>query len=361
MSRTFKSFLMSLALTALAMSGARADAGTTPAAMPSAGITRWIDLQEATLRGRYLFVKGSNGAINASQFQHGEALQGRLKLDRQANYTIHAGVFPGNHFIAGWNNSGWGRGEGSSNLYLKRLYFSAKPVKGLEAQYGGIGFLRGAASDITTYSGDGFLMGERLRLTRPDRLFFDEIAVTYGYLGDVERANINRRFHRLKRSNYHQFLVGKNIGRRAAVSVDYTFAGGADTTRQAVRIHTPELRVIDSFRFENYQRMNARAAYGFAAYGEKAVHQRWSLGGGFATIDPNYGGLNADRFVEGKRWFLTSGLRLHQELMLSLFVTRAVSNPFPVSDQTHFDLALSYDLLKALSKEGSLRRMAARK
>ena len=44
------------------------------------------------------------------------------------------------------------------------------------------------------------------------------------------------------------------------------------------------------------------SGYGFGAYGEKKLHDRFSLGGGYTRIDRN--GLNSDRFPRGKRFHL---------------------------------------------------------
>jgi hypothetical protein len=75
--------------------------------------------------------------------------------------------------------------------------------------------LRGEATEITTYNNDGFLTGQRVIARRPRELFFDEIVYTAGFFGDITTPNLNRRYHRLKQGNYHQFIVSKNFGERA--------------------------------------------------------------------------------------------------------------------------------------------------
>lgn len=315
-------------------------------------LCRWFELQTATLSVRYRFVENSAGVTTNNQLQHNEAFKGRFKFDAKGNYSIYAGVFSGNNFTGSWNNTGWGTGDGFTNLYLKQLYFSAKPVKGLELQFGGLYVARGEGTEITTYDNDAYLMGERLILKRPKELFFDEISVTYAYLGDLNTPNINKRFHRLQQSNYHQFLVSKNLGKRATVSGDYSFQAGTETLRQAIKVKTKELRVIDSFRFENYQRMDVKRDYGFSVYGEKALHRRFTLGGGYAQIDPNYGGLNSDRFNKGKRLYLQSTLTLSPEFSISTFLQHGVANDFAISNRTRVDVIFSYNLLKTLQRTG---------
>src|SRR5438876_10535501 len=106
------------------------------------------------------------------------------------------------------------------------------------------------STEITSYADDAYIMGQRLILHRPKQLFFDEIAVTYAFLGDYNTPNINKRYYRLKHSNYHQFMVGKKIGGRAAFSTDYTSHEGWDVLREALKVNIPESKVLDSVRFE---------------------------------------------------------------------------------------------------------------
>lgn len=323
-----------------------------PGKKPSPRLVRWFDLQMATIFARYRYVDNSSGLITANQSQHKESFKARLKFDAEGKYSLNAGVFSGRVFIGTWNNTGWGTGTGQSNLALKQLYFSAAPVRGLEVQYGGLYLLRGESTEITSYDEDGYIIGERVSLKRPNNLFFDEISVTYAYLGDINTPNLNKRFHRLKQSNYHQFLIEKKIGRRVAVSADYTFEAGRDTLRQAVSVKLQETHLLDTARFENYFRLSGQSAYGFALQGEKALFGRLTVAAGYAQIDPQYGGLNADRFGSGKRLFLSTNLRLFSDISLLSYATRAIANDVPVAQRTRLDLIVSYNLLQSLKHAG---------
>jgi hypothetical protein len=315
-------------------------------------VSRWFVPQLASIEARYTFRENSQGITTTNQLQHKESFIGRLKLDTKGNYSINAGVFSGSNFIASWNASGWGTGNLFTNLYLKQLYFAAKPVKPMELQYGGLYVTRGESTEVIGYDNDAYLMGQRLSLYAPEHWFFDEVLVTYAYLGDDNRPNINKRFFRLKASNYHQFLVGKKLNKRIGVSADYTFLSGAETLRQAIKVGTKELKILDSVLFEDYQRTDVSPAYGCNLYGEKSWHRRFTLGGGFASIDPNFGMLNSDRFGKGKRVYLTSHFVISSELTVSTFLARAVTNDFPVTSLNRFDLVLSYNLLKSLQHAG---------
>lgn len=320
-------------------------------AQPAPGLfSRWVEVQTATITTRYRAIEDSKDVLTTNQVQTQEAFKGRFKFDKKGDYSINAGVFSGNGFTSSWNNTGIGTGTLFTNLYLKQLYFAAKPVKGLELQYGGLYVIRGESTEVTTYDNDSYLMGQRLTLKRPKEMFFDEISVTYAYLGDTGRSNINKRFNRLQKSNYHQFLVGKGLGKWAAVSVDYTFVSGVDTMREAFKVNTKWSRFIDSVRVENYQRGGPKSANGFAFTADKALHKRISVGGGYANIDLYYGGLNADRFNKGNRLFVTSSFTISPEFTVTTFWQHSVDTDFAISNKQRLDIHFTYNFLKTLQR-----------
>jgi len=316
--------------------------------------TRWFELQAATLTARYRFIEDSQGETVSSQIQHQEIFRGRFKFDAAGRYSFNASVSSGNQFIGSWNNTGVGAGNATTNLYLKHLYVSARPFAGVEIQCGGLGLLRGESSEITTYDNDGYIMGERVSVKSPKRLFFDEIAVTHAYFGDLNTPDINKRYHRLKQSNYHQFLVSKKFGPRVATSADYTFQAGMETLRQAVKLDLHEARLIDSLRFEDYERLDVHPAYGFALVGERRVTNRFTLTGGYAHTDRFYGGLNADRFNFGHRVFLLGSYALAPEFTVSIYYGHAVNDNYTESNRDRFETLFSYDLVKGLKRAGIL-------
>jgi hypothetical protein len=318
------------------------------------GWTRWVELQTATITARYRFVDDSAGETASNQMQYQDVFRGRFKFDAAGRYSLNGAVASGNQFVGSWNNTGAGTGNATTNHYLKQLYVSARPLDGVEIQYGGLGLLRGESSEITTYDNDGYIMGERVSVKSPKRLFFDEIAVTYAYLGDLNTPNIDKRYHRLKQSNYHQFLVSKKFGARVAASADYTFQSGTETLRQAVKLDLHEARLIDSLRFEDYERLDVHPAYGFALAGEKRLTKRFILTGGYAHIDHFYGGLNADRFNFGHRVYLLGSYALAPEFTISTFYSHAVNKDYAESYRSRFEVLFSYDLVKGLKRAGIL-------
>ena len=121
-----------------------------------------------------------------------------------------------------------------------------------------------------------------MRLRDPDHLFFDQIAVTYGFVGNYSTPNFFERGAQLLQTNYHQFLLEKRVAKRLKLSADYTSENRTDTIREAALMAIPETHVLDSARLELYQRVNSvvdqGAKYGtgagFGLTGSKPFHKR---------------------------------------------------------------------------------------
>jgi hypothetical protein len=327
--------------------------GETHLAPPHASegkLSRWIELQTASIGNRYQFIENARGTTTANHEQYQVTIKGRFKFDRAGKVSLHAGVFSGRSFFGGWNSSGWGASRAVSNVYLKELSLSVKPTRGVELQYGSLDFRHGEATEVTAYDYDGYVTGQRITLARPDQLYFDEISYTAGYLGDFNTPNVNKRFHRLRQVNFHHVVVSKRFGERVRASADYASEAGVDVFRQAVKIHLPKAKLIDSLLFENYERAGKLSGYGFNVYGEKKLHQRVTLGGGFASIDRT--GVNADRFVQGQRMYLNSLVTLTSEFSFTMGVTRAVGALPGNLPRTRLDIGINYNLLHRLKKAG---------
>jgi hypothetical protein len=323
---------------------------TAPAARPAAPAHRWYEAQAISFEGRYRMVETSAGVRSANHLQHKQTVKGAFRFDANGRYTLQATAGSGSSFTGSWENAGPGTGEADAHFGVRYLYVSALPVKGLELQAGGLGFARGEATEITTYDNDGFMMGERVSVKRPDLLFVDEVAISAGYLGDLDAPSVFARADRLDEHNYTQALVGKKLGTRAAVSADWTKADGVTTWRQAVRIGAKETGAIDAIRLELYQRVTGEDAAGFAVTAERALPARVALAAGFANIDRDYGGLNGDRFNRGARVFADAKLPLVRDLSLNVFYSAAVRNDYAVSNRHRFDVVVSYNALKALQR-----------
>lgn len=318
--------------------------GSTQSTAPSSGqLHRWFELSASSVGVQYVFVETGRGVVAANQQQYQIAVTGRFKLDAKGHFSVNAGLFTGSSFIAGSNNTGLGRGVAQSTLYLKHLYLSAVPVKGVEIQYGGLNIWHDESTDITGYAYNGYTGGERVSIERPGNLFFDDISIGYGYVGDFNTPNLIRRAERLERSNFHRFILRKDLGERAWVSVDHTFQAGVPIWREAIRLHTGELRTIDTLHIEIYQSEGARSGDGFAAYVEKTIHSKVVVGAGYADIHNLV--LNSDRYGPGRRVFVNTKIPLSQFLSILIFASQATAPA-----QQRLDIGLYYKVLDFLRR-----------
>jgi len=329
-------------------------APTAPRGSVGPFLKRWVDLQNGTLNLRYRFIDTTAGTVTTNQLQHRESLRARVKFDRNARYTANFGLFTGTRFTSGWDNTGWGIAGGQKNLAFKAIYVAAAPVAGVEAQYGGLYIIKGESTELTTYDEDGYVVGQRVTVKRPRQLFLDELSVTVGYLAsDPREIPISKRTKYLNDiPNYRHFLADKKLGRRAGVSVDFSYADGAKTWRQGVTLRTPELHIVDTFVFEAYERTNRLPDQGFALTLDKALNRHVSVNWGYASIDERYGSLNADRFQIGNRAFAMVTCTLSPEFLVSAFITRAIGNDISLPQRTLSNIVFTYNALPALKRTG---------
>ncbi len=343
-----------VSLLALGCAPAAAQAQKTAEKKPAPPLARWIDLQNATLNTRYRFIDTSAGLITTNQIQHRETLRARVKFDAPGRYALNVGLFTGSRFTSGWNNTGIGLGDWQGPLRFRNVFLAAQPVTGVEGQYGSMYIIKGESTEITTYDDDGYVIGERVSVRRPQQLFFDEMSATVGYLSSepAEIAIGKRTKYLNDRPNYGHFLVDKKLGARGGVSADFTSVDGAETWRAAANINAKELRAVDSILFENYKRTNHNPAYGFAVTATKAVTRKISLNGGYASIDQYYGGLNSDRFHIGNRLFGMATYVFSPRFTGSAFLTRAVGNEIALPQRTLLNLIFTYNALLDLRRTG---------
>ncbi len=326
----------------------------TPAAAPP--LARWVEVQNATVNVRYRFVDTSAGIVTTNQVQHRESLRARLKLDAPGRYALNIGAFSGSRFTSSWNNTGIGLGDPQKTIAVRALYLAAQPFVGFEGQYGGLYIIKGESTEVTTYDDDGYVTGGRLTVRRPREIFLDELSITAGHFtSDPLDVGIRRRLKYLDETpNYRHVLVAKKLGARAGVSTDVTSTAGTRVWRAAANVKTPELRVVDSILFENYKRTNRSPQYGFALTADKAVTRQVSINGGYARIDPLYGGLNADRFNIGNRVFFMATYALSSRFTTSVFATTAVGRNVALPQRTLTNLVFSYNALPDLRRSGLL-------
>lgn len=308
-----------------------------PLAGQTANDTPWLDLQSVSVGVRYRMVENTLGLRAQNWSDHHQGLKLKLKLDPAARYSLSAVALNGNSFIAGWNLSGLG-GQSSNRLFLKQLYVTGKPRKGIEFQYGGLGIVRGESSEITSYDNDGYLMGQRLSV--------GDVTFTAGYLGDLRKPSVTRRWNRLAELNYGQVLVKRRLTDRLTATADFTEDDGERTLRQGVVIRPASM--IDLIRLEAYERASGSRAVGGAITVEKPFG-RSRLAATFASIDDRYRPVNSDRYGRGRRLSLTNTIALGRDVSLQVFVTRALDGGgLALPNRTRFDVHIRYELASIL-------------
>jgi hypothetical protein len=325
-----------------------------PAQKAPKAIQRWVDWQVGSVESRYRWIENSADVVTSDSLQHKQAFKAGFKFDAKGKYSLQAMAGTGSSFIGSWDNLGPGIGEPVWTFNLRQLYLQAQPIKGIEATWGGQALNRGEHTEITSFDNDNYVLAGRVSVKRPNDLYFDELSVSAGYLGDLNTPNVIKRFDRWDEHNYTQVLVGKKFGKIVALSADWTDLNDISTLRQAVKVTTKQWTpIVDAVRFENYQQIEGVEAYGFSTAVEKAVHPKVVLAGGYADIDPAQGVLNGDRYIRGKRFFVEPKYQVLPELTVSLFYTKAFDNSFSVANDQRFDVVVQYNVLKALQKVGA--------
>jgi hypothetical protein len=321
---------------------------------PEPPLRRWLDIQTFSVDTRYRFTADSQEVLAANQLQYRESFRAQFNLDPGQRYTVSVGYFTGNSFGSAWDN--WGVGNNTAfdrtNNYIKQLYASAMPVRGLTLQYGGLYLTRGESDELITYDSDGYLVGERVTVRRPKELFVDEISVTRGAIGPRDTPSLMRRWGLLKEPNYTQVLGVKRFSRRVAGSVAYDRQIGSNILRGAVTLRFDPSALVSAVRYEQYRRVTPNPSAGFGLWAEGPVTEHLRVQGGYVSVDQHYGGWNADRIQSGRHFFLNATLPIHGPLSASIYATHALSAPYQVSIGRRFDAVISYDVLSELRRTG---------
>lgn len=335
-------------------------ASAQPAAEPADAppIRRWLDVQSLHAGTRFRWFKDSGERLRSSALQWQAQLRARFFVDEDGRYSIGTFTSTGSSFPSSWNNTGGGPGEFTSPFNIKQLFFSAKPVDGLELQFGGLHFNRGELGEHITYDNDGYLVGERVTWRR-DNKRLTEVSVTAGFFGgsDYNDVNVFKRFDRMGDFNYAQVLVGLKLHPRVAASVDYTYEDGRDIFRQGINVRMPEaVRLLSAVKFEAYQRPSDEDGYGFNVSGDLR-YKRYSLTAGVMSVDEFYGSparqpFNADRYENGTRQYTIHTFQLTPALQFVMFQTEAFATDFPIALKHRFDALVTFNPTAWLKQKG---------
>jgi hypothetical protein len=307
--------------------------------------SRWVDVQTLNVAARYKGVEDEEKSRTTHDVQDNIAIKARFKADPDGRVTVNVGAFTGGSFTGSWNNTGWGSGQHAGTTSVRQLFLAVEIAKGVEAQVGSLYGEAGEATEITALDNDAYITGERLTVARPAQLYFDEIVVTHGYVGDLKTPSFFDRTGRFDESNVVQVGVGKKIGSRTAASAEWSDEDGTTAWRGAVAVKLP--RVVDGVRVELYRRAGHEGATGGAVSVNRKVARRIALSGGYANIDRAVQ-LNGDKYSRGSRLFGGATVPVAGPLSASVFYTHAIANDYPVPNARRFDAVLSWNVLSTL-------------
>jgi hypothetical protein len=385
---------------------------------------RWLDLETLSNSERYRNAYAVGGVHDFDNAQQRSLIVGKIKFDSEGRYKIGFRASSGRYF--NWAYSSYtgssflsrvtkpdflpslltvpeqfalyqaevadpaGLAFLSSSLnskggqfYMRELYFSATPVKPVTVEFGSFGIERGLSTEITTFDEDGYLSGERIRIHDSKHLFFDEVGFTSAFFGDLGTPNLFDRGSSLTKFNYRQVFAKKQLNTHVGFSGEYTWQTGIDTLREAVVVRAKESRIVDSVRFEAYERLNAaifagvaqspigpiaplslQGASGFAVAAEKKVG---NLSGdiGYASIDKNYSAysqyrllavagfpLNGDAYGQGNRVFAHASYKIGPGVTAFGFYTHEVGGERVLTlNQQGLNAGVTFDLKAMVNKE----------
>ena len=392
-----------------------------PADKPLLG--RWLDLETLSNSERYRNAFATGGVHVFENAQQRSLVVGKVKLDAEGRYDIGFRASSGRYF--NWAFSSYTGGSFSDRVqspaflpsfftpaenfaavqaifadpvglavtrqlnsngcqfYLRELYIHATPVNPVTIEFGSFGIERGLSTEITSFDDDGYLSGERVRLHDTKHLFFNEIGFTNAFFGDLATPNLFDRGSSLKKFNYRQAFLKKQLSQRIGFSGDYTWQEGTDTLREAAEVGVKESRIVDTIRVEGYHRLNTvslpgvqqspigpiaalsvAGASGFAIAAQKKFG-RLSGDIGYASIDKHYAvysghrfptvigfALNGDAYGQGNRPFMHAAYTLAPGITAFGFYTHEVGSERVLTlNQQGLNAGVNFDLKAMINKE----------
>jgi hypothetical protein len=314
---------------------------------------RWLDAETFALSARYDYIQDARDRTLQNRMQTQAQIHTAFKVDAAGRYRVHAGLTTGNNFSSGWNATGIGTGEGSAKIYLTQLFVAAEPWNGIELHYGSLYPTRGQSTEITTYDNDSYVTAGRVNVRRPRELFFDEIIVSVGYVGYLDRAFVFDRTGAFSQQNYWRVLASKQVVAGLTVSTDYSVIDDDGMLHQGATWRV-DLPWVDTVRGEYGVRLRGGSHQtAFAFSGQKQI-AAVTVQAGYANVDPIFGVLNGDPFGAGDRVFIDGSVALPLDLTATWFVQKEISPPVTSTNDLRVDLGLRWNVLNTLKRTGAV-------
>src|SRR6478735_7101804 len=128
MSKTIGPFIFTLLITGFVVVPPTSGQSPSPTPVVHKEIKRWFDIETLTAATRNRYVKSDSG-LTTDPLQYQVVARGRFKFDSKGKYSVDGLLTTGNNIQSGWNLTGLGTGNGQARLYVKQLFFEAKPIK----------------------------------------------------------------------------------------------------------------------------------------------------------------------------------------------------------------------------------------
>jgi hypothetical protein len=184
---------------------------------------------------------------------------------------------------------------------------------------------------------------------RPRELFFDEIAVTVAWVGDLRTPNVFRRLEAFGHENYRQLMVTRRAGRQLSFSTDYTHLEGDGYLRQAVRL-TFHHAVLDAVRAEYGVRVTDAPHDTTFAAGVELSAGRVQVQGGYSHADLRLAVVSGDRYGAGEHVFTLGSVPVGWDLAIAWFVQKQLDPPAGALNDKRLEVLLTWDVLQTIRR-----------
>lgn len=230
-----------------------------------------MSIDQGEISSRYQIITDPNGNIVGKDIQDRALINLKIAFFNN-RVRIEMTGMTGNSFAVSFNKTGWINGDPAFDFYLRKLFITAVPTKGVEVSVGSFGPEFGAGTENTSLDADGYIVGYRARAEIQN----GSIVVTTGYLGDFKDPNVFDRLGRLDELNYFQAVLNYQLMQYVRSSLEFDRAGDHDYIRPALKISVDQwTRFADVLAVETLApiRNADDGAFAFAAGAQKRIKE----------------------------------------------------------------------------------------
>lgn len=228
-----------------------------------------MSVDQGEIASRYQIVTDPNGNVVGNDIQDRALLNLKVAFFNN-RIRIEMTGMTGNSFAVSFNKTGLISDDSAFDFYLRRLFITAAPTRGVELSMGSFGPEFGAGTENTSIDADGYIVGYRARV----EIRNGSLVVTTGYLGDFKDPNVFNRFGRLDELNYLQAVLNYQLMQYVRSSLEFDRIGDHDYVRPALKINVDQwTRFADALAVETLVpiRNGDSGAFAFSAGVSKRI------------------------------------------------------------------------------------------